>query len=57
MTEIPLNVIGTFGQLTELTEHASRAARDAELAGDRAVLVLRAAAAGCTCPGRPASTR
>ncbi|GAA2048268.1 hypothetical protein GCM10009839_62170 [Catenulispora yoronensis] len=52
VTEIPLNVIGTFGQLTELTEHASRAARDAELAGDRAVLVLRAGGGRVHVPGQ-----
>jgi isomerase DpgB len=52
VTEIPLNVIGTFGQLSELTAEAVRAARDAELAGDSAVLVLRAGGGRVHVPGR-----
>ena len=51
VTEIPLSVVGTFGQLSEITEQATRAARDAETAGDNAVLVLRAGGGRVHVPG------
>lgn len=50
-TEIPLSVVGTFGQLSEITEQATRAARDAETAGENAVLVLRAGGGRVHVPG------
>jgi isomerase DpgB len=48
---IPLTIAGAFGHLPELTDEAVRAAREAEIAGDGAVLVLRARGGRVHVPG------
>jgi isomerase DpgB len=50
-TVIPLTIVGAFGHLSELTDEAVRAAREAEIAGDGAVLALRARGGRVHVPG------